>query len=91
MLPITTADYSAALPGAGTKRKRDALVEVEQRGNNGVHLSDHHRRHNGGSRKRKGTFTKGGVKTLGINGGNEDWSMNVEDDGNERDRKRVRG
>jgi len=89
MLPIvTTAEYSAALPAVGSKRKRDALVEVEQRSNTGIHLGDHHRRHNGGSKKRKGTFNKGSVKTLTTN---EDWPMNVEDDGAERDRKRVRG
>jgi len=64
------------------------LAEVEQRSNAGIHLSDH-RRH-GGSKKRKGNVNRGGMKAIGLSSGNEDWTMGIEDDAADRDRKRVK-
>ncbi|KAG8830534.1 hypothetical protein FRC17_004741 [Serendipita sp. 399] len=93
-LPVLSATtYSTSLPSLGGKRKRDAsIVEVDPRNaTTTVHLNgtDHHlRRHVNGSRKRKGNSNKN--KGL-VHGGSEDWTMEMDDDGSGRDRKRIRG
>jgi len=73
---------SNALPSVGTKRKRDALVDVDPRN---AYADTHHRRSNGNSKKRKGSSNKGKSFPLGSH---DDWIMELDDEITGRERKR---
>lgn len=87
-LPVPPSPaFSTVLPSVGTKRKRDALAEVDPRNSGNLHTDNHHRRNHGNSKKRKGNNSNKGKNTFGPN---EDWIMDVDDEIAGRERKRPR-
>ncbi|KAG8759867.1 hypothetical protein FRC14_004828 [Serendipita sp. 396] len=89
------ANHPNSLPSIGGKRKRDSIVEFDPKNTPTVHLNatDHHlRRHLTSSRRRKGNSNKGGAQNKGLlHGGSDDWSMDMDEEGSGRERKRARG